>query len=73
MATYRIIYRPIQCEERDESYSIAGHEGLMKFSPSRGFRSTTVQPSLVSNPPQLKFFYYSTYKAEKKSVCGFRD
>ena len=72
MATYHIIYRSVQCEERDESYSnIAGHEGLMKFSPSRGFRSTTVHPSLISNPPQLKFFTTPLIRPKRNPCADF--
>lgn len=51
MAPLAVVY----CGKRNESYSnIADYEGLMKLSPSRGFRSTTVYPLFTSNPPQLR-------------------
>lgn len=59
MASYLFV---VQQGKRDELYiNIADNEGLMKSSPSRGFRSTTAYLLFISNPLQLKLFSYLKY------------
>lgn len=49
----------LQEDKRDEMYiNIVDNEELMKSSPSRGFRSTTVYFLFISNPLQQKINFY---------------
>lgn len=63
----------LQEDKRDETcFNIVDNEGLMKFSPSRGFRSTTMYLLFISNPLQQKInFYVSiTISLHTKSIIN---
>lgn len=61
----------LQEDKRDETYiNIVDNEELMKSSPSRGFRSTTVYFLFISNPLQQKINFYISIDLHTKSIIN---